>query len=112
MRPRVRPGTIRLAAAELSFGSTSSTGKAQADEQPSPSTRLPSSHSSSPAATPLPQPVGLQLLSQPSPPKPLPSSQTSSAVITPLPQPVGLQLTSQPSPFTRLPSSQTSRPAG
>jgi hypothetical protein len=47
---------------------------------------LPSSQSSAPAAIPLPQAVGVQLLSQPSPLTKLPSSQISAPVMVPSPQ--------------------------
>lgn len=80
----------------------------QADEQPSPLHRLPSSQISPAVMMPLPHPVSVQLLSQPSPSSTLPSSQTSPVVATPLPHSVTLQLLSQPSPLIVLPSSHSS----
>src|SRR5262249_3307861 len=76
--------------------------------QPSPFVVFPSSQVSFAVTTPLPHPVGLQLLSQPSPSTALPSSQVSFAVTTPLPHLVIVQFSSQPSPSMVLPSCQAS----
>ena len=79
--------------------------------QPSPSTVLPSSHSSRQPLIPSPQTSGSQLQSaaQPSPGVVLPSSQASvPGVSTPLPQISKRQLGSQPSPMTVLASSHCS----
>ena len=83
-------------------------GVVQLESQPSPSTRLPSSHVSPGVDEAVAAPVGVQLMSQPSPFAALPSSHGLAAVTMPLPQPVGVQLASQPSPSTTLPSSQIS----
>src|SRR5689334_21949374 len=70
--------------------------------------RLPSSQTSPAVTTPLPQPVGLQLLSQPSPLVVLPSSQTSVPRIMLSPQigvhELGLPGQSQPTSTWQLPS--------
>src|SRR5262249_25411063 len=58
----------------------------QPEEQQSPFTMLPSSHSSAPATTPSPQPVGVHVGSHPSPDVRFPSSHTSPGSSTPLPQ--------------------------
>ena len=80
----------------------------QSELQPSPSMRLPSSHSSSTVTMPLPQPVSVQFESQPSSSMTLPSSQSSPAVRMLLPQPVGVQFESQFVASSTLPSSQSS----
>src|SRR5205823_5069460 len=81
--------------------------------QPSPLTRLPSSHCSTPTlTTPSPQTLSMQFVLQASLSFPLPSSHCSPAVTMPLPQPVGVQFESQPSPSIRLPSSHGSPISG
>src|SRR5205085_2020582 len=82
------------------------------EEQPSPSTVLPSSQVSlfghAAVTIPLPQRVRVQSASHPSPETRFPSSHSSSPDPTALPQPVSVQLASQPSPFVVLPSSHCS----
>src|SRR5690349_24980197 len=83
----------------------------QVFSQPSPLLRLPSSHSSVPSLTPLPQDtpgVTVQSGSQPSPATVLPSSQSSVPARLPSPQVLAgvmVQSASQPSPATSLPAS-------
>src|SRR5262245_8436848 len=97
----------------LSFRSVQISCSLQVDEQPSPSTVLPSSHCSlcRTSTMPLPHAGSWQVASQPSPLMAFPSSHCSPTGWMPLPQAVAVQLVSQPSPFTWLPSSHCSLPA-
>lgn len=81
----------------------------QLESQPSPSVKLPSSHSSPSVWTLLPHPVAVQLKSQPSPFMKLASSHCSLPLITPFPHSTSiLHRDEHPSPSFLFPSSQSS----